>query len=102
MTESVNRSDDRITNGNRLPESHERTDERTDVDPPDRVHISDPPQCTREDEIESDLPISKHPHPRDIPAHHRKPEIQRLRAILRVHGAKMRGEDPDDGKSAHS
>lgn len=87
MTESVNRPGERVGEGNCFTESHERTDERTDEDSNDGAHNSDRGLRAGEEEAESNSANTAHPHPREVLAHHRKPEIQRLRAILLMSSA---------------
>jgi hypothetical protein len=99
MSESDNRSEERVTDPNRSSESYVRTDERTDEEPTDRAHIPDRGLRTREENSDSDSEIAHIPHPSEILAHHRKPEMQRLRAILLSSGAKIPKEAKPDAEA---
>lgn len=96
MSESDNRSVERVTDPNRSSESYVRTDERTNEELGDRGQIPDPPNHVREksDEIDSNSPPENPPHPRDMLAHQRKPGPMKVRAALRTAGARIRKEVP--------
>lgn len=100
MTESVDRSEDRVAPPDRVSESYVRTDERTNEEPPNPPRILQLGRRVREDDEPDSDSDSQYepvpPHPRDIPAHHRMPEMQRLRAIVHTAGAKIPKEVRDD------